>query len=171
MQYTRIVYDFADQQPNLIMMLIPSIFAVMGLGAFVFYMYGMKFAAATAWDSRRRTLGMYCSAIFTLFTSIISAGGIYRSIHDFNHTKTVYENRQYGIAEGIVETYHPMPSWGHDVESFTVQDVQFAFSDGNPTYGYSTPASHGGAIRSGVHVRISYFHNGEQNVILKLEIE
>ncbi len=171
MHYSQIVYDFADRQPSYFVMLFPLIFVVMSMGAFLFYRYGMKSPATMVIDPRKRTIGMYVYAALTLFTAIVSSGMIYQTIHSYDVTKTVYESGQYRIAEGIVEQYHPMPIEGHDTERFTVQDVQFVFSPNDPMYGYNTPASHGGAIRSGAHVRISYFHDGIDNVILKLEME
>lgn len=63
-----------------------------------------------------------------------------------------------------------MPESGHDSERFDV--IPFEFSDYDASdYGYNNAASKGGAIKEQLHVRITYFYNGDKNVILRLETE
>lgn len=87
-------------------------------------------------------------------------------------------NGNYKTVEGTVENYIPMPEEGHKQESFDVGGVHFEFSDYSLTIqGYHNAASHGGAIRPNLHVRIKYYQNYYEkrilagNDIVKLEIQ
>lgn len=74
------------------------------------------------------------------------------------------------VVEGAVENFHPMPVQGHDTERFSVAGTQFAYSDYMQTGGFNNSASHGGPIREGLPVRITYVPGSYNNVIVKLEI-
>ena len=74
------------------------------------------------------------------------------------------------VAEGVVENFHPMPASGHDTERFTVAGQRFAYSDYEETGGFNNTSSHGGAIKAGLPVRITYVQSSYGNVIVKLEI-
>ena len=73
----------------------------------------------------------------------------------------------YKIVEGRVENFAPMPWAGHAEETFDVNGVHFAYSDYVVTAGFNHSASHGGPIREGLPVRITYKGDGE---ILRLEV-
>jgi hypothetical protein len=77
-----------------------------------------------------------------------------------------FQTGQYAIVEGTVEDFHPMPYEGHDEECFTVGSQRFCYSDYIVTPGFHNAASHGGPIRSGIHVRVAYLGG----TILRLEI-
>jgi hypothetical protein len=72
----------------------------------------------------------------------------------------------YKVAEGRVENFIAVPSYGKGDESFDVEGVHFAYSGYIITAGYNTYASHGGAIRAGLPVRIAY----KEGEILRLEV-
>ena len=76
-----------------------------------------------------------------------------------------FQTGQYAIVEGTVEDFHPMPYEGHDEECFTVGSQRFCYSDYIVTPGFRNAASHGGPIRSGIHVRVAYLGGN----ILRLE--
>ncbi len=77
-------------------------------------------------------------------------------------------NNEFTVVEGNIEDYKPMPSHEHGKESFTVGGVFFQYSDYDnlSNGGFVQTASHGGPIRPGLHVRISY----HQDRILKVEV-
>jgi hypothetical protein len=75
-----------------------------------------------------------------------------------------------GVVEGIVENFHLMPATGHDTERFTVGGESFAYSDYEITGGFNNAASHGGPIRAGLPVRITFVQESWRNVIVKLEV-
>jgi len=52
------------------------------------------------------------------------------------------------------------------MESFTVGGRRFSYSDYEVTAGFNNTASHGGPIRAGLHVRVTYWGN----LILRLEV-
>ena len=115
---------------------------------------------------------MVFGIIFASFGGLVSVLLISIMLGEYYNTKSVYDKKQYQIIEGKVENYHPMPEGGHDTERFTVNGVEFEFSDFDVSdYGYNNAASHGGAIRQGLKVKIDYFNNRNKNVILKLMTE
>ena len=70
------------------------------------------------------------------------------------------------VVEGLVTHFIPMPVTGHAMESFCVSDACFNYSDYVMTAGFNTTSSHGGPIREGLPVRVTYLGN----TILKLEV-
>jgi len=68
--------------------------------------------------------------------------------------------------EGIVTNFHPMPYEGHEDECFSVHLHRFCYSDYVAVPGFRNTASHGGPIRPGIDVRVTYLGAA----ILRLEI-
>lgn len=101
-------------------------------------------------------------SFFCLFS--ISFGRLYYKTND------LYNNSKLQI-EGFVTNFHPMPEGGHDSERFTVNGVQFQFSDFDISdFGYNNTKSHGGVIDENKYVKISYIRVNNINQILKLEV-
>lgn len=59
------------------------------------------------------------------------------------------------LVEGVVTHFKPEPSGGHANEEFDVGERHYSFSDYVVISGYHRSKSHGGAIREGLHVRIT----------------
>lgn len=172
------IYDFTKETPSCNAVLLPLLFFIIGL--FVFFVaYNSTpdiSKPVNSLDSRTRRLLIGGGFIaFTLFS-------IY-GIIDFKHstnskTSEAISKNKIKIVEGKVENYHPMPKEGHDQEKFDVNGIHFEFSDYTLTdEGYHNAASHGGAIKQGLYVRVNYYesHNDDypenySNVITKLEI-
>jgi len=106
---------------------------------------------------------VYAIVIFASLWSLLSFSFMYSRYRDF---RRAYHARQYLVVEGAVEDFQPMPYGGHQDECFSVQRVRFCYSDYGSTPGFNNTSSHGGPIRSGLPVRVSYVGNS----ILKLEI-
>ena len=70
------------------------------------------------------------------------------------------------MVEGVVKNFRPMPYEGHQDECFSVQAQTFCYSDYVVTVGFNNSASHGGPIREGLRVRVSYIGN----TIIRLEV-
>lgn len=72
----------------------------------------------------------------------------------------------FSVVEGRVQGFHPMPKSGHELESFSLSGRRFSYSDfvANPCF--NNTASHGGPIREGLHVQISY----SGDCILRIEL-
>ena len=84
----------------------------------------------------------------------------------YARARDTYVKGDYSIAEGTVVNFHPMPYSGHQNETFSVNGVEFSYSDYVIVPCFNNTASHGGPIRDGLRVRIGY----SGNCILKLEI-
>jgi len=70
------------------------------------------------------------------------------------------------VVEGTVSRFVPMPVTGHAMERFCVHDTCFEYSDFVITSGFNNTSSHGGPIREGLPVRVTFVGNK----IVKLEI-
>ena len=71
------------------------------------------------------------------------------------------------VVEGTVQEFVPMPYISNQPESFVVGGVRFSYSDFDLSQcGFRNTASHGGPVRPGLHVRITYSGNS----ILRLEV-
>jgi len=147
------------------------LFVVIGFGI---YFYNKKYVASSSTGTlgfNNRKYGMVFGIIFSSFAGLFTVVSAPAILGEFFKTKSVYDNNLYQTTEGVVEYYHPMPASGHDSERFTVNGIEFEFSDFDAgDYGYNNAASLGGAIKQGLKVRIGYFDNGSKNVILKLEL-
>jgi hypothetical protein len=70
------------------------------------------------------------------------------------------------FVEGRVSHFDPMPASGHGLESFSVEGVEFRYSDYLINAGFNNTQSQGGPIREGMPVKIWYF----KDQILRLEV-
>jgi len=85
---------------------------------------------------------------------------------EYRDAVTAVNEHRSSVVEGPVQDFQPMPYEGHQDECFRVQGVQFCYSDYVSTAGFNQSASHGGPIRAGLPVRITYYNGA----ILKLEV-
>ena len=73
------------------------------------------------------------------------------------------------IVEGAVDNFYTPTVFGHESESFTINDVYFEYSNSVDS-GYSTTKQFGGCINgNGQLLKISYITIEERNIILKIE--
>jgi hypothetical protein len=100
-------------------------------------------------------------ALVWTFAAFALSYSQYRSVYD------KYQKGDYQIADGIVHNFVPMPYSGHSKECFSVNWRRFCYADGISTPGFNNTQSHGGPIRSGLHVRVSYV----DETIVKLEVD
>jgi hypothetical protein len=84
----------------------------------------------------------------------------------YARARIAYLEGQYSTVEGTVTNFHPMPYSGHQDETFSVNGVQFSYSDYVLIPCFNNTASHGGPVHEGLRVRIAY----SGNCILKLEV-
>jgi hypothetical protein len=141
---------------------------VAGGSAFIFLgILLVKYAhRVSIWDNMSRGFRRIFSWIFLSvgisWTIFVFIGTYFQYVSMLDD----YKKGHYEVVEGVVTNFKPMPYSGHMDECFTVNTVRFCYSDYGGTPGFNNTRSHGGPIRSGLHVRISYV----DNVILKLEI-
>ena len=102
---------------------------------------------------------LFLAIAFTLVSfSIIAAQGMnLRKAYAAGHAATV---------EGRVSGFVPAPYQGHADERFCVGSKCFEYSDYVITGGFNTTSSHGGPIKDGMPVRVTYVGD----LIVKLEV-
>lgn len=154
-----LVFDAGQKPPTLWFPAAGLVFVLLGLLLWHFrhsrFIWGGPFFA-----------GVYL--IFAIGWTVIAGIGI---ISQYLEVQTTLKNGQAAVVEGYVQNFHPMPSSGHDTERFTVNGVQFAYSDYSMTSGFNNTSSHGGPIREGIYVRIHYTGPPSAATILRLEIK
>lgn len=102
---------------------------------------------------------------FALLWTTISFVGTWR---EYSRLENAIATGHARVVEGAVTDFSPMPVTGHAMERFCVSHSSacFEYSDYVVTSGFNNTSSHGGPIRAGLHVRVTYVGNS----ILKLEI-
>jgi hypothetical protein len=111
----------------------------------------------------RRKLGGYFIVGFACFWSLsalLAMLPMYRSL------RSAVQTGDFAIVEGHVTNFRPMPFGGHQLECFSVSPETFCYSDYVLTAGFNNTASHGGPIREGLPVRVSYIGG----TIVRLEV-
>lgn len=101
------------------------------------------------------------------FFTLWIVGAMYNVGFSYFSNLNAMLNKQYNVVEGIVENFDPMPPSGHQMESFTVNNVKFEYSDYSVNVGFNNAKSHGGPIDEGKYVKIYYY----QRTILRLWIK
>jgi hypothetical protein len=114
------------------------------------------------WSLSRRFFAYFMVA----FACIWSAFAFSTTSGEYASLRSGYRNGQFSVVEGQVTNFHPMPYEGHQEECFSVQAQTFCYSDYVITGGFNNTASHGGPIREGLPVRVSYIGNA----IVRLEV-
>jgi hypothetical protein len=100
---------------------------------------------------------------FAVVWTIVMSAASYR---EYRELSLALQSNRLLLVEGRVSNFRPMPYMGHMLERFCVRGVCFAYSNFVHTFGFHNATSHGGPIRDGLEVRISYVGN----VIVRLEV-
>ena len=161
----RVIFDFALRDAQ------PWTFGLMG---FLFIAIGAVLVTVVrrrgslpfrGWNEHPRRSAVFAYFMFgfaLLWTSIVY-------VSQFREHAALSEAIASGraqVVEGAVTNFHAMPATGHDTERFCVQAACFSYSDYIVTFGFNNTSSHGGPIRAGLQVRITYVGN----TIVKLEV-
>jgi hypothetical protein len=104
--------------------------------------------------------GFLCFAIVWTLVTFVS------TYWDYRAASSAGQDNSARVVEGVVTDFKPMPAAGHAMESFCVSGVCFDYSDYVVTAGFNQTSSHGGPIRDGLPVRVTYVGN----TIVKLEV-
>jgi len=162
-----LVYDFGSQSISYdFLYTLP--FVILGVICFLYHKKIKNDAAS--FTNMNRMQGMIFGIIFFSISVIMMMFAGISSFTAYFKAKNNYEHHHYSVIEGRVENYHPYG--GHDPEHFTVNGVYFECIDHDETeFDYNKSASHGKVIRPKLFVRIYYFTDGKENVIIKLETE
>ena len=97
-----------------------------------------------------------------LVASYISAAWSLKK-HDASRA---FRTSRCSVIEGPVLNFHPMPLEGHPLESFIIANETFSYSDYIVTPCFNKTSSHGGPIREGLLLRISFV----DDCILRIEL-
>jgi hypothetical protein len=114
-------------------------------------------------QGRSRRVFSWVFFLFAVAWTFFTFAGTYSG---YSSATNALDTGKYSVVEGPVTQFVPMPYTGHSEESFVVDGKRFSYSDFIVTSGFHNAASHGGPIRAGLYVRVSYIGN----VILRLEI-
>jgi hypothetical protein len=106
------------------------------------------------------------SWVYFLFALLWTGFAFSKTLQEYETIKSVLNDGRYSVVEGPVTNFVPMPDSGHGLESFTIDRRRFSYSDYIVTFGFNKTASHGGPIREGLYVRITYYGD----LILRLEV-
>jgi hypothetical protein len=113
---------------------------------------------------RSRKIALYFVIGFGAFWSVVTFLSTFR---EYVALHSAYHHSQFSVVEGHVSNFRPMPYEGHQLECFSVQAQTFCYSDYVVTAGFNNSASHGGPIREGISVRVSYI----AKTIVRLEVK
>jgi hypothetical protein len=118
---------------------------------------------AMNWQRSRRFVAYFMIG----FACLWSGATFSTTFREYKALRSAYSRSEFSVIEGRVTDFRPMPYRGHQLECFSVQSQTFCYSDYVVTAGFNNSASHGGPIREGLPVRISYVGS----TIVRLEVE
>lgn len=117
---------------------------------------------AMNWQRSRRSVGYFMIGFACLWSGLTFS----TTFGQYTSLRSAYRRSQFSTVEGRVTNFRPMPYQGHQDECFSVQSQTFCYSDYVVTAGFNNSASHGGPVREGLPVRVSYIGN----TIVRLEV-
>lgn len=115
------------------------------------------------WQRSRRFVGYFMTGFACLWSGVMFS----TTFREYAALHSAYRRSQFSVVEGQVSNFRPMPYQGHQLECFSVQAQTFCYSDYVVMAGFNNSASHGGPIREGLPVRVSYVGSS----IVRLEVK
>ena len=83
-----------------------------------------------------------------------------------------YNNREYMMAEGVVDVLHLEPEGGHDAgDIIQINGVEFEFSCFHDTLGYNKTIVFGGVLTEGTFARVFYYQTEDPSSRGKLILQ
>jgi hypothetical protein len=114
------------------------------------------------WPHSRSFVGYIMVGFACLWSGLVFS----TTFGEYLKLKSEYRHGQFSVVEGRVTNFRPMPYEGHAEECFSVDSQTFCYSDYVVSVGFNNSESHGGPIREGLPVRVSYIGN----TIVRLEV-
>lgn len=102
---------------------------------------------------RRKVIRALLLMLFALLWTALALGSTYRQYLALLQAR---DSGSYSVAEGPVTDFQPVPPGGHAPERFCVQGHCFSYSDDVVTATFNRTRAHGGPIREGLPVRVTY---------------
>jgi len=118
---------------------------------------------------RSASIGKWFRHFFLGFAVFLALVGGWSGYVTYGRLAGAVARHEAKVAEGRVRDYWPMPAGGHGTEHFCVADACFEYSDFIVDGGFNNTASHGGPIREGLPVRVTYV--GDKIVRLEVATE
>lgn len=104
-------------------------------------------------------------ALFALMT-VVTGVVLFRPLGQYLAAQAVANRSLAKFTEGRIHEFHPPDPATHAPERFSVNGIEFTYSDYDLNAGYNVSTTHGSPLRQGLPVRIWYYHGS----ILKLQI-
>jgi hypothetical protein len=114
------------------------------------------------WSTSRRKSGYFMLGFGCLWSGLTFSA----MYSEYAGLRSAYRTGNFLVVEGPVSNFHPMPYGGHQNECFSVRSETFCYSDYAVTAGFNNSSSHGGPIREGLPVRVSFIGDS----IVRLEV-
>lgn len=115
------------------------------------------------WQRSRTFVGYFMFGFACLWTGVTFS----TTFSEYAALRSAYRHSRFSVIEGHVTNFRPMPYQGHQLECFSVQSQTFCYSDYVVTAGFNNSAAHGGPIREGIPVRVSFVGT----TIVRLEVK
>jgi hypothetical protein len=150
---------------------------VAGYKSWTFPAFGLAFVAAGAvlvslrrrlpgwWPKDPRPRDVFAFA-YLGFALLWTATTFLVTYSEYVRLRRAVENGRTDVVEGVVSQFKPMPPTDKGMERFCVQKECFEYSNNVVTAGFNDTSLHGGPIREGLAVRVTYVGNE----IVKLEV-
>jgi hypothetical protein len=151
----RVVFDLSQKGFQWWFPAFGLIFAVIG-GVMIWW------GRRKRWPLSRTFVGYFMLGFACLWSALVFT----TTFSEYLKSRSAYRQGRFSEVEGDVTNFRPMPYEGHQDECFSVQSETFCYSDYGITAGFNNSASHGGPIREGLPVRVSFIGN----TILRLEV-
>ena len=146
---------------------------------FVFYMFLISFPKGIIKFSKRYNLKYNYTEKQTrkfvivglIELSIFFILFLYGAVAMYINVVSAYKNGEYVVTEGYVEDFIPIGTDGNNRESFSINGIEFEYSNNSVQAGYCKVAKKGGVIyENGQHLKIGYVQYGSVgNVIVYVE--
>jgi hypothetical protein len=117
----------------------------------------------SGFQGKARTVFSWFFLTFAVLWTVVTFESTYR---DLRTVTTALQTGRYSVVQGPVTHFVPAPYTGNFKETFVVGNRRFSYSDYLVTAGFHNTASHGGPVRAGLYVRVTYLGN----LILRLEV-
>ena len=130
------------------------IFVIIGIAGLILFILLRKRSTRLSKHPVLFLIFICCWLGFAVLWTGTSVASTYSEYIDL---KNALVNNAYYTVEGVVDNFHPMPYAGHEHETFTVQGIQFEYSDYLVTNAFNNTKSHGGPIDQGKFVKIYYY--------------
>ena len=145
----------------------PATLSVVGTLAFLAALYRLRQARREGVDPGRlvfTTIFLCIWASFAVLATLVASASLYSRHH---YLQRSMQAGRVSVVEGLVTNFDPMPYGGHKDESFCIVRTCFHYSDFDLTGGgFNNTSSHGGPIRPGLPVRVTYV----DGTIVRLQI-